>query len=378
MLAAETLIADAAAATGLLDFGPDPWRDGLDQLLAALREEARLNDLGEAIFRDRIGNTLRQRLQLIECVHRWPEIEATTITGPLVVLGLPRTGTTALSNLIGADPETRAPRVWESAQPCPPPERATEDTDPRIAATQAGIDALHALKPIMRVIHDDEATGIAESMDLLAFTFRAYQYAGMASVPSYVHWLLACDLTPAYEMQRRVLQLLCWRCPPSRWHLRNPGDMFSLESVVSAYPDARFVWCHRDPSEVMASVCELVAEVQDLASDHVVRRDIGPRQLTDWATALDRAIVARARLGEGLFIDVFHHELIADPIATLRSVYDAAGWTVTARGLEGARSWIADHERFAHGTHHPRLDDYGLTGGQVRERLARYCDRFGV
>jgi len=374
----DQLVARAVAATGLDDLGPWPWRDGLEVLVDALEHEADLNELGQAIFDDRLGNSLRQRLQVQDWLCRHPEIGQVPVEGPVVVVGLPRTGTTALSNLLGADPATRAPEVWESAEPCPPPERASYRSDPRIAATQGGLDLLHELKPIMRIIHDDEATSVAESLDQLALTFRAYQHIGMASVPSYAAWWRACDLAPAYELQRRVLQLMAWRCGPNRWHLRNPPDLFCLETVVAVYPDVRFVWCHRDPAAVMASVCELVAEIRDLATDHVDRVAVGSEQLDDWAEATQRALDGRARLGEERFVDVWHRDFVADQLGTLGAVYDRIGWSFDAPAEAAARRWVDDHGREAHGSHHPELGDYGLDAEHVRDRLSAYCTRFEV
>ena len=375
---ADRLVAASVEATGLDDFGPGAWRDGLEVLVDALEREAGLNDLGAAIFEDRIGNTLRQRLQAHDWFARHPEILDQPVEGPVIVVGLPRTGTTALSNLLACDPATRRPHVWESAAPCPPPDAASVDDDVRIGQTQAGIDMLHELKPIMRIIHDDEATGVAEDLDLLAMSFRAYQHLGMARIPSYRRWWSGADLADAYVLHRRMIQLLGWRCPPHRWHLRNPPDLFCLEVVVRVLPGARFVWCHRDPAEVMASVCELVAEVRDLASDRVDRREVGASR---WTTGRRRSIGpwrARAELGEERFVDLWHHEIVDDPPGALATVYERLGWELTAAADAGASAWSTAHGRTVHGEHRPDLGDYGLAPGEVRDRLAAYCERFEV
>jgi hypothetical protein len=374
----EQLVDESATASGLDDFGPGAWRDGLDVLVDAANTEAELNDVGVAILEGRIANTLRQRLEVHDWLRRHPEILDVPVEGPAIVVGLPRTGTTALSNLLGCDPDTRALRVWESATPCPPPESATVGSDPRIAAAQAGIDILHEMKPIMRVLHDDDAYSVAESFDLLALSFRAHQYEGMARMPSFFEWWVAADLTAAYELHRRVIQLLGWHCPPARWHLRNPSDIFRFETVLDAYPDARFVWCHRDPAAVFASLCELIAEVRLMGADAVDRTEIGREQLRQWSLAMDRGLEARARLGDERFVDVWHHEVIADPVATLASTYKGIGWEFTDRAGGAAATWLADHDRTAHGEHHPQLADYGLDAQQVRDRLAGYCELFGI
>jgi Sulfotransferase family len=148
--------------------------------------------------------------------------------------------------------------------------------------------------------------------------------------------------------------------------------------VLEAYPDARFVWCHRDPAAVFASLCELIAEVRLMGSDQVDREEIGAEQLRAWGIANDRALDARARLGDDRFVDVWHQDTITDPVAALAGVYDRLGWKLTDAAERAARDWLAGHDRTAYGEHRPALADYGLDRGRVRDRLAAYCERFGV
>jgi hypothetical protein len=378
MLDVERLVRGAMRRTELEDFGPAPWRDGLEVLCESLNGESRLNGTGRAVLAARLGRTLQQRLMATDWFARHPEIAEVPIDGPLAVTGLPRTGTTALSNLLGTDPATRAPRVWECEQPCPPPDAGVGDADPRIAECQAGIDGLHDIAPVLRILHDDEATSVAEHMELLSMTFRTYHYSGMAEVSGYLEWWMAQDALPAYEFHRRMLQLLGWRWGPSRWHIRNPPDLFALPALVETYPGVRIVWTHRDPVAVMASVCELIAVVREMCSDHVDRHELGRRELEVWGTAMDRALAARNELGEDRFVDVWHRDFVVDPVASVAAVYGEVGWEFTQEAEAGARRWVADHERTKFGTHDPQLADFGLDRDQVRERFAAYCERFEV
>ncbi len=251
-------MAAAEAETGLNDYGSDSFRPGLEHLTEALRSEAQLNELGSDIMRMRLVGHLASRLQVHDTVKRFPQIEDRAIRAPLFIIGLPRTGTTALSNLLDADPAIRSLRCWESSSPVPPPEAATQDTDPRIAPTARGLEAMYETFPKMRSLHFQTATGPTECQDLLGMDMRTSHFDGMAIVPSYTRWVLECDMTPAYVVHRRTLQLLQWHCPPYQWHLKTPVHMLSLPALVSVYPDARFIWTHRDPSEVMGSVCSLI------------------------------------------------------------------------------------------------------------------------
>ena len=312
-LAPDELMAAAEAETGLTDYGSDSFRPGLEHLTEALRSEAQLNELGSDIMRMRLVGHLASRLQVHDTVKRFPQIEDRAIRAPLFIIGLPRTGTTALSNLLDADPAIRSLRCWESSSPVPPPEAATQDTDPRIAPTARGLEAMYETFPKMRSLHFQTATGPTECQDLLGMDMRTSHFDGMAIVPSYTRWVLECDMTPAYVIHRRTLQLLQWHCPPYQWHLKTPVHMLSLPALVSVYPDARFIWTHRDPSEVMGSVCSLIEYTRSWVSDQV-DRDIGAGQTAIWAEALRRAMAFRDELGEERFADVGFAEFNRDPV----------------------------------------------------------------
>ena len=171
----------------------------------------------------------------------------------------------------------------------PPPESATEDTDPRIADAEAGLQMMYETFPRMRSLHFETATGPTECIDLLSMEFRTAHYDGMAHVPSYTDWVVDCDMAPAYRYHRRVLQLLQWHCPPNLWHLKTPVHMFALGSLADAYPDAKFLWTHRDPAEVLGSVCSLIAYTRSWVSDRDDSAAIGEQQVELWREALVRA-----------------------------------------------------------------------------------------
>ncbi len=289
-LSAAELMGAAESETGLSDYGGESFRDGLERLTLALSEEAQLNDLGYEIMRIRLVGHLVSRLQVTATMAQHPDIAEQEIRSPLFIIGLPRTGTTALSNLLDADPAIRSLRCWESSSPVPPPEEATQDTDPRIEPTARGLEAMYETFPKMRSLHFQTATGPTECQDLLGMDMRTSHFDGMAIVPSYTRWVLDCDMTPAYVIHRRTLQLLQWHCPPYQWHLKTPVHMLSLPALVSVYPDARFIWTHRDPAEVMGSVCSLIEYTRSWVGDPGDPVDLGAEQLHMWAEAIRRAI----------------------------------------------------------------------------------------
>ncbi len=205
---------EARTQTGLDDTGGDHYREGLERLVTAMNEEGSLTEMGEAMLQLRLAVLLSARLGVEETYRRHPEIDDQVVDGPVFVIGLPRTGTTALSQLVAADPQFRSLRTWESSAPVPPPETATEHTDPRIAATEQGIAMMNEAFPLMQTMHHTEATTATECQDLMGMSYRTAHFDGFARVPSYMAWVVDTDMTETYRYHRRVLRLLQWHCPP--------------------------------------------------------------------------------------------------------------------------------------------------------------------
>jgi hypothetical protein len=330
------------------------------------------------VWRNRLLSHLVQRLRVLDCLSCHPGIEQQSMVAPVFIVGLPRTGTTALSHLLAQDPATRSLRVWESAQPVPPPETATERTDPRIETATKQIDAMRQFAPRLAAMHEDTPTGPTENQDLLGMSFRTYHFGGMAFLPGYVAWWLDCDMAPAYRLLKRTLQLLQWRCPPTRWQLKSPPDSFCLDAILAVFPDARFLMTHRDPAAVLGSVCSLMATMYEMTGKPPPPQRIGQSELTCWTEAMRRLLAVRARIREGRFADVHFHDLNADPLATISAAYARLGlpWTAAAEGA--VVSWAAAHPRGRHGEHRYRLEDWGLDRSGVRAAFRSYTERCGV
>ncbi|MGH9045778.1 MAG: sulfotransferase family protein [Acidimicrobiales bacterium] len=376
-LTSGALIEAAAAATGLGDFGGDSFRQGLDVLTTALRNEAELSELGASIMEMRLQGLLENRLRVQATMTTHPEIERQPVTTPIFIIGLPRTGTTALSNLLYADPAIRSLRMWESSSPVPPPEAATQHDDPRIAEAKAGLEAMDEAFPLMKQLHFQDPNGPTECQDRLGMEFRTTHFDGMAVVPTYTEWAMACDMTPAYEWHRRTLQLLQWHCPPRQWHLKTPVHMLSLPALDAIYPDARFIWTHRDPAEVMGSVCSLIAYVRSWVSDQG-SPGIGEEQVAVWTESLRRAMHFRDSADARRFTDVSFVELTTEPVTTVVGALDTLGLGCDDESRAAIGAWAEGHPPGAAGRHEFTLDDYGLTQARVHDQFDFYLDRFGT
>jgi hypothetical protein len=321
---------------------------------------------------------LVNRLRIEEWYRRHPEITQQETPAPIFVLGLPRTGTTALSARLARDPDTRSLRAWESSAPTPPPEVATQDTDPRIERARAEQEMMHATFPDMKKMYDAAPTDPTECQDLLGMEFATHHFSGQYWVPNYTAWLLDRDLTSAYRYHRRTLELLQWRCPPNRWHLKTPVHMLSLDALDRVYPDARFIMTHRDPASVLGSLCALIQVTRSMASDKRDPQRIGREQLELWPLALERAMAFRKRIGEERFADVHFAAQLSDPVGIVERAYGKVGIPFTEQARQRMSSWAETHQRGRHGTYTYRLEDYGLDPDGVRDRFRSYIERFDV
>jgi Sulfotransferase family len=369
---ADELEDGARAATGLHDFGSPYYREGLERTVDALNNEAELSEIGNVIQHATISNALIQRLKVEDTYAQHPEIADEEVGGPVFVIGLPRTGTTALSQLVAADPQFRSLRMWESQAPTPPPETATQYSDPRIAQAEEGLRMLDEMFPLMKTMHNSEATAATECQDLMGMSFRTFHFDGAVRVPSYLDWLMHCDMRETYTFHRRVLKLLQWHCPPTLWHLKTPVHMFALDALIEAYPNAKFLWSHRDPAKVMGSVCSLIRYVRSWSSDRDDPEELGAEQLASWAEAVRRAMDFRRRVGDSRFADVAFADLQDDPVGALQAGYASLGLTFSDDTERAVEQWAGEHKPGSRGAHDYELSDYGLTPDAVREQFADY------
>jgi hypothetical protein len=373
-----SLLATARRETGLDDFGDPSFRDGLEALSEALDREASLSPAGGAAYQAQLLGYLCERLRIEDWYRRYPEIDAEQVRAPLFVTGLPRTGTTVLSNLLAQDPQTRSLRFWESQRPTPPPEAATYDSDPRIAEGDATLAAMKQAAPDLAKMHDDTGASPTENQDLLGQHFATQHFEGQANIPSYLRWWLACDMAPAYRHHLRVLKLLQWRCPATRWNLKSPPDLCCLDGLVSVYPDVRIVWTHRDPVKVLPSVCRLIATVRSLFAERTDAVALGRAELELWVEAARRGLAFRKRVGEDAIIDVFMDDLVARPIETVAALYDRLALTLDAAAERRMRAWLAENPQHKHGALQYRLEDFGLDVPRVRAAFREYTAHFDL
>lgn len=370
----ESLLADAVDETGLEDFGAGDFRDGLAALLDSLTNDAQLAPSTDAAVLGELRRRLANRLRIERWHHDHPEIATLPVRGPVDVMGLPRTGTTALGNLLSLDPQFRPLRGWEQKQPVPPPDLATERDDPRRLAALA---EEHSLPAALRAMHLYEADAAVEDSDVIGMAFHGQQYT--LPVYGYHAWWRRSDNTDTFAYHRRVITLLQAQRPPDLWLFKSPHHKFHLEAIAAAYPDVRFLMTHRDPAKVVPSYASLVSALFPAAASgaHDLER-LGSELAVHLREGMQAAMDARARLGEDRFFDVHHRELAADPIGTARRVYAFLGLELRPETETAMRGWHAANRSGAHGAHRYTAAQFGLDAARLRGDFDFYIRHFDV
>src|SRR6266850_3817114 len=369
----------ACRRAGLDDFGDPGWREGLEVLCLALELEGNLSTFGRIAMRGLVTSALETRLRLIDWAARHPEVREEKIERPWVVVGLPRTGTTLLSLLLALDPEVRPLLHWESASPVPPPDLATHAEDPRIAAAAKQVAQVEALNPAIRAMHPMGASIATECVGFLFLDLRSLLIETQAHVPSYGRWLEKADMRGAYALHKLALQVLRSRIPTSAWSLKTPQHLWSLDTLLAFYPDARIVWTHRDPSKVVASVASLNTSLQRLN----VRSNDPVATGSDWNDKLHLAVMRGIEFDERQNGRVWcHHlqyaDLMADPVAAVRALYAHFGAQVSPLHARRMEVWLRERHQEVHGRHLYDPADFGLSEESIGERYAEYRERFAV
>jgi hypothetical protein len=367
MKSKEALVEAAQARAGASDFGVDGWQEGLDRLLAAVEASFGRDDEAIARVEHMLTGRLATRLGVEQwCAEHGAELDV-PVAGPVVIVGLPRTATTALQFLLASDPRFRFARPWEVGAPVPPPELAAETEDPRRLATST----------TSSVRHISSVDGPIEDGQLLGLHFHS-QELGLP-VRSYTAWWRDADMTSTFEYHDRLLRLLHSRRPPSLWLIKGPAYLFHLVPMARQYPDARFLFTHRDPAASMPSTCSTVMDAWTLTvpSVTVERDEVGRQMLEHYVVGMKRALEARDALGDDRFFDVAQHGVQEDPIGTARDIYEFLQLEFTEDVSAAVERFAEENRRGARGAHRYAPEDYGYTADGVRDAFAGYLDRYG-
>jgi len=379
-LDADRMLEEARRATGLEDFGDDWFLEPYRVLVESFDREAKLTLIGRVMARAEIARVLEGRLRIEDTLKRHPEIEAQPVAPVHVVTGLGRSGTSVLHELFTLDPDNRVPMLWEMMYPVPPPEAGSFESDARIGRADLEIRIMDEIVPAMRTMHELAGDLPNECIFLLAHALATDMWEGRFHIPSYALWMASHDLRPAYAYHKRQLQLLQSRHPKPRWVLKGPSHLARLPVLFDVYPEARVVITHRDPLKVIASFANLVSSLKFMGSDEadyeaqLQQFAFGYGYLCQHITDERKA----GKLPEGQIVDLRYADLMADPVAAMRGVYERWQLPFSDALAERIRSHLAARPKDRHGAHDYAFADTGLDLETERRRYADYQDYFGV
>lgn len=380
-LDASELMDTARRVTGFDDFGDDGWREPFEILVDSINEEAELNLFGRLMTRSDLLLWLQARLGIEAAYRAHPEIEDEVIDAPVIVTGLPRSGTSILFELLAQDPQFGSPRHWEIMFPYPPPEAATYETDPRIERCEHLVTQWNRVTPSYATMHEMGARVPNECIVAMNGSFVTENISAHFQVPRYNAWLHQADIRYAYRYYHRLLKLLQWRNPRRHWLLKAPTHLGHLPVLFEVFPDARVILTHRDPLKAQASVTNLLGTIFWMRSDKPFDAQAFESLLTPESVAarLENVIdqLARGEIPRDRLFDFQYADLIRQPLPAVQTLYQQAGMALSPDATARMQAYLQHKPQGKFGKH-----DYSLGSpdeiARKRALFARYQDYYGV
>jgi Sulfotransferase family len=379
MTSVDDLVARARERAGLEDLGDDSWRAGLRLLVDTVESAPGVNPGGRDYVYGQFVDALWNRLRVVDYLKQHPELAQERVERPLVVLGLPRTGTSLASYLLDQDPRRRSLITWEAEDSVPPSAPDTLRTDPRCLKKKAELDVLAAgLKAAnIPMVHWDAADGPTECLFVQNQDFKAYLWEAFMPTAAYADWLLETDMTSAYAYERSVLQMLQSNAP-GVWSLKMPSHAVHIEALLATYPDVRIVWAHRDPYKSTASFLRLNYLSRAVLGAEVDVDVIVPNVLRQLQAHITRPLQARRRIGDDRFFDLHYAALMRDPVGLMRSLYEWAGDDLTPSTEQAMLGWLKRNPQDRFGVQPYCLDGSGVTRADLEPIFADYLSAFDI
>lgn len=375
-LEAEALHAKATADTGLTDFGPDDYRERLDVYLTALREIGGLHGPGIVNFHAQLVQWLKNRLLLNDLLARHPEIYDIELLPPVVIAGLPRTGTTHLHNLLAAATTFRTIPYWESVEPFPLPAEMGVEPDPRKARMDAAVEFMNAAMPLFPLMHEMTTEHVHEEIQLLANDFSTMLFETLAYVPRWRDYYLGHDQTSSYQHLAVQLKALQFLRGGRRWLLKSPQHLEQLRVLDAVFPGAIVVCTHRDPVPVALSMIAMLTYTARMHCAPVPVQEIAASWIDRLQTMLDALVHDRDVIPPESSTDVRFDDFMADELGIAERVYDLAGEPLTNAARTAMVDYLQGHQRGRLGQIATSAEMFGLDEHDVQARFTRYTDRF--
>lgn len=378
-LDAEEMIATACRSEGLSDFGEDYWREPFAVLIKSLNEQAELNLFGRLHLRDELLRALKVRLQIEATYAKHPEIADEVVDSPVIITGLARSGTSILFEILAQDARFKPLLSWEILIPCPPPEAASYDSDPRIERAEALIDRFNRVAPSFKTMHELGARIPNECAGTFIYSFMSENHLSRVDIPDYGAWMAKhADWSVVYRYYHRLLKLLQWKNPRQHWLLKAPPHLWHLEHLFATFPDARVVQTHRDPMRCNASGASLVGTLRWMWSDKPFNPASFEKMLRPEATAAGlEHVISQLEAGDiprGRMFDSLYADLMERPLETIRNLYQRMGLAFNHETEQRIQHFLEQKPQGKFGAHqYDTIDD-----PQARACYQRYQTYYGV
>lgn len=382
VLTEELVLGAAMAETGLTGFGPDDFRERLAIWLKALDEDKGLNDFGRATNAQSLIRFAANRLKIEDLLRKQPEILDIRIERPIIIAGLPRSGTTHLVNTIAHHPGLRSMELWETNEPVPRDDEhswVSDVTNPRFVRSNEVWDVMVRVLPHWAAMHEWAPGHVHEECELQSFDFSSYMLDWFARVPRWQQYYYQHDQTPHYLYAKKVVQIMTWFKGPNRWVMKSPPNMENLPAVFAAYPDATVAITHRDPVAVLQSAITMMAYLDRLRRHEADLPGLAEYWISRIERLLRKCVSDRAHVPQDRVIDVMFHEYMADYRGTVEKICAASGLEITPDASARIDAYVSENKRHRQGrVHYDLAGQFGVDIGALRERFAFYYDAFPV
>lgn len=369
-----------AGEVGSDDFGPGDYLPGLQVLLQSMDYDPRFTELGRRAAWGGVVGVLRGRGLAVKSMGENPGFDAQPILDPVVITGIPRTGTTALHRLMAVDPRFQGLQSWLLDAPMPRPPVTTWQSHPQFRRSVAALEARNAAAPQKRAAHNVVASEVHECCMVLRQSFVSNLWTCGHSAATYDAWWQAQSEAPAYRHYYRCVQLIGSSEPGKRWLLKNPGHIEHLDLLFAIYPQAKVIQTHRDPAKAIPSLVSLLMQThsrfeegrQDQRAEIMMRRETAK-----WANALRKADKVR-KAHPGQVLDIVHADFHRDPMAVLERIYAFIGWDITDATRQHFATRIAEKPELQFGAHRYSIEGFGMSEEGAREPFGSYIQRFDL
>jgi hypothetical protein len=378
-LDAEAAQAEAEAAAGIDDPERELYWRNLEVLVKSANEEGRLSASGRTAMHAELVQSIANRLESIKWMTAHPETAQQPVEAPLLLMGLPRSGTTYFHKLFDHDPAIRILRMWESMAPCPPPHANPDSAKARLAAAQETMRVFREIYPDLYAIHLYDPDGPEECHAFLAQTFGAAGYHNIMEVPSYYDFLEDhLDMHAVYRNYRRQLQVLQWKAPRRRWAMKYPNHIIAMPELKDVFPDCRMLVTHRDPRQTLGSICKLTFNFRQARSDVRDQKMVGQQMRHFIRRHLDGLMAYHNSPAGKSVIHVDYYRLVRSPADIMGEVYEALDMEYPASVRDAIAKWHRENPQHKRGTNPYSLRDFGLDPNEIAEAYGDYISAFDI